>query len=228
MKLTEFSAEFDLLYNNIMSNIAPGLTEYEKSVFLTQAQEQLIVEIYSGQYKGEPFENSEEVREYLQALIHTEIITPEKLTSELPDKFEHYQARLNVQNFWFVIFESATLSGNCPCADGRSVVVKPVSYDTYWSISRDPFKGPNQNRVLRMNREKDLMELISKYELKEYVLKYLGRPNPIILEDIPNNMTINGVSAESDCELPDVLHRTILIRAVQLAKSVWGQTQEQQ
>ena len=62
MKLSEFSAEFDILYNNIMSNIAPGLTEYEKSVFLTHAQEQLVIEIYSGQYKGEPFENSEVVR----------------------------------------------------------------------------------------------------------------------------------------------------------------------
>ena len=42
MDIKEFSAEFDILYNNITSNIAPGLTEYEKSVFLTQAQEQLV------------------------------------------------------------------------------------------------------------------------------------------------------------------------------------------
>ena len=34
----EFSDQFDLLYN-ITSNQAPGLDEYEKSVFLTTAQE---------------------------------------------------------------------------------------------------------------------------------------------------------------------------------------------
>ena len=37
MNHTEFSNEFDVLYNNIMSNAAPGLNEYEKSVFLTKA-----------------------------------------------------------------------------------------------------------------------------------------------------------------------------------------------
>lgn len=38
----EFSDEFDVLYNNIMSNQAPGLDEYEKSVFLTKAQDELL------------------------------------------------------------------------------------------------------------------------------------------------------------------------------------------
>lgn len=33
MTTQEFSSEFDILYNNIMSNAAPGLDEYEKSVF---------------------------------------------------------------------------------------------------------------------------------------------------------------------------------------------------
>ena len=33
----EFSNEFDILYNNVASNQAPGLDEYEKAVFLTNA-----------------------------------------------------------------------------------------------------------------------------------------------------------------------------------------------
>lgn len=37
MSTQEFSNEFDVLYNNIMSNAAPGLDGYEKSVFLTKA-----------------------------------------------------------------------------------------------------------------------------------------------------------------------------------------------
>lgn len=35
MTLEEFSNEFDILYNNITSNQAPPLDEYEKSVLLT-------------------------------------------------------------------------------------------------------------------------------------------------------------------------------------------------
>lgn len=42
MNHIEFSNEFDVLYNNIMSNAAPGLNEYEKSVFLTKAQEEIV------------------------------------------------------------------------------------------------------------------------------------------------------------------------------------------
>lgn len=42
MTLQEFNTNFDLLYNNIASNQAPGLDEYEKSVFLTKAQLELV------------------------------------------------------------------------------------------------------------------------------------------------------------------------------------------
>ena len=42
MTLPEFNTNFDLLYNNIASNQAPGLDEYEKSVFLTNAQLELV------------------------------------------------------------------------------------------------------------------------------------------------------------------------------------------
>jgi hypothetical protein len=38
----EFSNTFDVLYNNINSNQAPGLDEYEKSVFLTKAQDEIV------------------------------------------------------------------------------------------------------------------------------------------------------------------------------------------
>lgn len=38
----EFSNEFDVLYNSITSNQAPGLDEYEKSVFLTKAQDEIV------------------------------------------------------------------------------------------------------------------------------------------------------------------------------------------
>lgn len=42
MTTKEFSNEFDVLYNNITSNQAPGLDEYEKSVFLTKAQDEVV------------------------------------------------------------------------------------------------------------------------------------------------------------------------------------------
>ena len=60
MTTQEFSNEFDILYNNIMSNAAPGLDEYEKSVFLTKAQEEIIYNYFNpkGNKYQEGFDDS--------------------------------------------------------------------------------------------------------------------------------------------------------------------------
>lgn len=52
----EFSHEFDILYNNIMSNSAPGLTEYEKSVFLTKAQEEIVKNYFTSIAGGNKYQ----------------------------------------------------------------------------------------------------------------------------------------------------------------------------
>ena len=48
MTLSEFSREFDVLYNNIASGAAPGVNAYEKSLFLTYALETIVKEYYTG------------------------------------------------------------------------------------------------------------------------------------------------------------------------------------
>jgi hypothetical protein len=42
MSLQEFNNGFDILYNNIMSGAAPGINVYEKSFFLTKAQDEIV------------------------------------------------------------------------------------------------------------------------------------------------------------------------------------------
>jgi len=42
MTTTEFKTEFDIYWNNIANNMAPGLNGYEISSFLTQAQDRII------------------------------------------------------------------------------------------------------------------------------------------------------------------------------------------
>lgn len=65
MNLQEFNNEFDILFNSISSNNAPSLNEYEKSVFLTQAQEEVVIASYTGTLNGESFESAEEVKTYI-------------------------------------------------------------------------------------------------------------------------------------------------------------------
>jgi hypothetical protein len=52
MTLEEFSNQFDVNYNNITSNQAPGLNEYEKGVFLTKAQNEVVKNYFTANSKG--------------------------------------------------------------------------------------------------------------------------------------------------------------------------------
>ena len=52
MTLQEFSNGFDLYYNNITSNQAPGLNEWEKSMFLTKAEKEIVLNHFTANSKG--------------------------------------------------------------------------------------------------------------------------------------------------------------------------------
>ena len=77
MTNAEFSNQFDVLYNNIMSNQAPGLDEYEKSVFLTKAQNEIVLSYFNprGNKYIEGFDGSEERQIDFSMLMRTSTVT---------------------------------------------------------------------------------------------------------------------------------------------------------
>lgn len=106
MNNAEFSKEFDILYNNIMSNAAPGLDEYEKSVFLTNAQEGFVKDLYNGTGPTS-FEKDEEARRFLGELIDT-FETNEKLIGHLGLSRNSMFFQIP-EDVWFITYESAVL-----------------------------------------------------------------------------------------------------------------------
>lgn len=52
MQRLEFDNQFDVLFNNITSNQAPGLNTYEKSVLLTKAQDEVVKNHFMPNSKG--------------------------------------------------------------------------------------------------------------------------------------------------------------------------------
>lgn len=220
MTLQEFSSEFDILYNNIMSNSAPGLDEYEKSVLLTQAQEAIVQKIYNGTFNTDSFENTEEVKSYLECLIRQ--VT---LTETIKEKGISVNSKLYSlpENLWFIIYESANISSeDIKCNNGvAEVIVTPITHDSYYKISNNPFRKDSTRRVLRLSYDNKI-ELISSYNIDSYLIRYIEKPEPIILVDLDEyDATINDMSTSNECKLPEVLHRTILISAVELAKALW-------
>lgn len=219
MNNKEFSNEFDILYNNLMSNNAAPLNEYEKSVLLTQSQESIVIDIYNGRFNGESFENTEEVTEYISNLVK-EVTLSDKIENEAHKNSIFFQLP---EDLWFITYESVNLSDeSLGCANNKDVIVVPVSQDNFYNVSRNPFRGPNGRRVLRLTIGTKA-ELVSKYNIKSYTVRYLSRPDPIILEDLTGyGVSINNKTKITECKLNPVIHRAILNRAVSLAKAIWS------
>lgn len=214
----EFSDGFSTLLNSF--GITPNITldEYEKSTFLTNAQEQLIIDIYSGRniIYGKSFEQTEEIRRYLSNLVET-YETSTKVTGKLGLSQDSVFFEIP-QDTWFITYEVAFLKDSrLGCLDGIEASVVPLPQDDLYRAKDSPFRGPSKDRVLRLDIKSDLAELISKYNVDKYLMRYISQPTPIILVDLPDGLSINGVSTESKCELNPVVHRAILERAVQLA-----------
>lgn len=214
----EFSDGFSTLLNSF--GITPNMTldEYEKSTFLTNAQEQLIIDIYSGRnvIYGKSFEQTEEIRRYLSNLVET-YETSTKVTGKLGLSKDSVFFEIP-QDTWFITYEVALLKDSrLGCLDGIEASVVPLPQDDLYRAKDNPFRGPSKDRVLRLDIKSDLAELISKYNVDKYLMRYISQPTPIILVDLPDGLSINGISTESECELNPVVHRAILERAVQLA-----------
>lgn len=191
-----------------------ALDEYEKSVFLTEAQEQLVISYYNGSNPaGESFEQTEEVRRYLSNIVKDTVLSPsnapvKKLTStsrffELPG------------DLWFVVYESLVLK-SYDCQNGNSLDIVPVTHDEYNRVKNNPYRGANGRRALRLDCGGNAIEVISTKEVSGYHVRYLRKPSPIVLVDLPERLSVNGTSKESPCELHEAVHHKIVELAVSL------------
>jgi len=228
MTTEEFSNEFDVLVDSYRrfkdfdskENLdSLEFSEYEKSIFLTEAQESIIMEYYNGKnYYGDSFEKTEEIRRSLDALVKTQVsreqITP-KPTSGLSSKSVFYNLPANI---WFITYESITFDdSSLGCKNGTLVPVIPVKQDDFYRICMNPFKKYNKRRALRLDVSSNIVEILSNYNIGEYLIRYIEKPSPIILVNLPDNIFINGVNTITECALNTIIHRTILERAVKKA-----------
>ena len=218
MNVQEFSNSFDTLLQPYIAkesfseqnNLA--FDEYEKSVFLTKAQEQIVLELY------QELEQSEEVRKYLSNLIKTDNYVPigEQDETLINNSFKSYKVDIS-NDILFMIYEQCTLSDENNCINNKIVSVVPTIHDDLDKVLKNPFKSPNSRKVIRLDFDNKI-ELISKYNITNYKVRYLKKPNPIILVALEGNLSINnGDTKVSNGETNPILHERIVQRAVQLA-----------
>ena len=230
MTADEFSQEFDILYNNIASNQAPGLTEYEKSVFLTKAQDEIIKNYFTGKPNGNKYQEGVEdsAKRYSDFSC---LITVKSISASEHDEASCIDSRGQIcslpDDLMITLNEKFKIN-----TDEYQVI--PITLAEYQRLMSRPSGDPLKRQVWKLMGNSATgngsIEIISHWKdsrtnSNKLIIRYVRKPYPIILEDLSaQGLTINGESNTYNngtgeaCELAKELHPEILQRAVELAK----------
>ena len=178
MTTNEFEWEFDVLYNNIASNAAPGINSYEKSVLLTKAQDELIKNYFNPQgnkYK-EGFDGSAKRQIDFSGLISV-------ANGTLLDQqgFDLRAKVFKIPTDVFLIINESIVTNT-----GIKQII-PIKFDEYTRLMSKPYKEPLKFQAWRLITDGDInsgvtVEIIpnSQETIESYTLRYVRRPKPII------------------------------------------------
>jgi len=247
MTIQEFSDQFDVLYNNITSNQAPGLNEYEKSIFLTKAQEEVLKNYFNpkSNARQEGFDDTRKRQADFSTLMSTQVLD----VISNGDNIQAFDPRAVVFKY---PKEAFIIINEIISRDPDYLSVVPIKFSDYERLMAKPYKFPPkyqawrlitnslEDPVLQPVRKQPVIEVLSKYlyDLKkedildevQYTIRFIKRPAPIIVDNLgteeEHTVTIHGEYLQSKyCELPEELHEEILQRAVELAKASWASDQ---
>lgn len=243
MKLQEFSDTFDTLLNSYNTQAQFGdqasrstivLNEYEKSIILTQAQD-IIVKTYfdsklNSQAQG--FDDSERRQIDFSSLIKSSTLTKATDQGSIFDsrgivyKFPTKASDSTTPDVLFVLNEKITIGS-------KDYVVIPISYKEYDREMSTAYAQPLKKQIWRLFQNNQsgfdiYSEIIPNVNLSGsimnmvYKVRYVRRPDPIVLTDLPNGLSIDGETIATDCELNPILHMDILNKALEIAVATRG------
>lgn len=200
--------------------MAPGLNDYEISLYLTQAHRELVNNYYNGNYKGDSIESSEKVRSLLNKYIKEGSITDIDFTMETT----MYGIRRTLislpSNVWRLLSETIIDDGN------MAILVKPITYDDWQLAAENPFRKPNSHKAWRLDinvgdEPKRQIIIMADRVFKEYKFVYLKYPDAIILSDLDDTLPGLEISGMNQMFIPDYIDNffweLIINRAVELA-----------
>lgn len=158
MNNTELSREFDILYNSVFSNRAPGLDEYEKSVLLTYGQYDVIRSYFNNRKNKvqQGFDDSKQRQADFSSLIKTV-----KLDKSHPIlKFDRRSVSYRTPNDLLVI-----VNERCEDAVNRYTVT-PITYMEYDRLMLKPYQYPLKREVWRLVVDSTSPEVSSLEDIK--------------------------------------------------------------
>ena len=147
MTNSEFSDAFTTLVNSYANKTEFGnqnsirdltFNEYEKSLFLTEAQNDIVVSLYTGKNAySQSFETNEELRRSLESLVKPRVYTSEA-TGTLPEKIKNDGTAPQTDYLYkqpddllFIVYEQVKTSADRGCWSENYIKVYPVRHDEY-------------------------------------------------------------------------------------------------
>ena len=229
----EWEERFDVLFNNITSNQAPGLNTYEKSVLLTKGQDEVLKNHFTANSKGndigQGYDDGPKRQIDFSMLTTSKEVTSVSTVAKFDTRSNSRSVTLPT-GIMMIINELVQVLRNSKTID---LVVRPLRFDEYDRLMSKPYARPLVKQAWRLinsdtANKADIVvgpgDVITKY-----IVRYIRKPKPIIIGDL-DGLTIDGytygtgTNQAQGCELDPMLYEEILQRAVELAKIAWTST----
>lgn len=231
MTVEEFSNAFDVRlascikeanFGETASDITVSLNEYEKSIFLTKAQGDIIIAYFEpgGNKLQQGFDDSiKRQYDFSSLIIAAELETYSDSTTQ----FDKRSKRFITPSDMFLSINEQIVDST-----GRIYTIVPISFMQYNRLMAKPYGYPIKRQAWRMIVGKtddnvQIYEVIGRFKGDiSYCVRYVKRPHPIVLVDLDSvqeGLSIEGYDTVTECELPENVHAEILQRAVELAKA---------
>jgi hypothetical protein len=203
MTLLEFVNEFRFKYD-AASNGGPDIDPYEMSLMLTQAVKDITDMAVS------TYEANEESRRLVAGILKYHNSTISTDISEFK-KVLKYKVSLPVK----LVSILREVPGLDNCTVAPEVIIARI--DEVNSLLNNPFKKPNKRKVLKLERDKGFISIYATEVLRSYAITYIPEIAPIIVEDLEDDLSIEGLKSKSETNLPAFVHSKIVDVAVMKA-----------
>ena len=242
MTTQEFSNAFDTLLNSYASKAQFGdqassqeivLDEYEKSIFLTQAQDIIVKQYFERTNANLGFDESERRQVDFSNLITVASTSTRESSAGFNDHSWIFNMPSKILNERLVLTKSNSVT--------KTFVVVPINYHEFDRQMSKPFAQPLKKQAWRLLEDDSNSQTtdVTKAEIvptdvayklvstgvysATYKVRFIRRPRPIVLVPLSEaGISIDGISEVSECELNPILHMDILNKAVELAFTTRG------
>ena len=207
MTITQFHTEFKVRLDKLDALLLPNVLSSEIDLILNQAQDRFVKQRYGKtNTKKESYEETQKRIDDLKALTRNTILAPAAYAADNIDVNARFFTLPT--DYWFIVQERVSVTyEDCHGDDVTELIeVRPIEHGEFSKVIRDPFKKPNNTKVLRL-MENSRVELITAptTTINTYNLRYIKEPVRMSL------------SPAVTCELSSHTHTEILDIAVSIA-----------